>query len=147
MIKPSDLTDAIVEFLQGVPELIAAMGYDENNIYAYDDTYPIESNFQKALESLGSPGILIRYLGVRETEAGGILSHSLSLYARPASGDKYSDLTYLILTGIDASQEQSFLNRSFTSNVCLPRIEGDFAPVVDENGVEYLELNLRIDEQ
>ena len=138
--------EALANALKGTAALVAAMGGDRGRIVVYDDTYPIGVNFQRALHELPSPGILLRYRGLRESEPGFRFSHAVALYARPQAGDAYSGLIYLVMTGTPIGQPLELMNMSLLSGLNPMRLEGDFAPVVDDEGVEYLEVNLRFEE-
>jgi hypothetical protein len=146
MIKPANIMDSLVALLRGIPELIEAMDGDEERIYFYDDTYPMGVNFHRALQQLPSPGIMVRYRSISESQAGWKFAHNLTLYARPKVEASYSNLIYSILTGIPEGQTFALIDMSICDGLNPLRIEGEFAPQVDEEGVEYLEMNIRLEE-
>jgi len=147
MIKPSDITGNIVNLLRGIADLVAAMDGDPERIYVYDDIYPINVSFSRALHAMPSPGIMVRYRGVSESRAGWIFSHTVSVYLRPKAGDSYSNLIYQLMNGVPAGQEQAFPDCTIHDGLDLPRFEGEITPQQDAEGVEYLEINLRLEER
>jgi hypothetical protein len=147
VIKPSDITAAIVTLLQAIPDLVEAMGDDEERIYAYDDTYPVSVNRSDAIRNAPSPSVMVMYRSTGEAVAGGVWTHRVSLYLRPQDGGSYSDLAYLIFSGVPTGQSLAFVDCEVHSGLDPMRFEGEAAPVVDEEGVEYMEVNLRFEER
>ncbi len=147
MISPSEITANIVTLLRAIPTLLPAMGNDEERIYVYDDTYPVAVNRTNAILTAPSPSIMVMHRGVRELSAGWKFSHRISMFVRPMAGETYSNLIYLIISGVPAGQTLGFPNCEVHPGLDLMRIEGEITPVVDEEGVEFLEFPLTLDER
>ncbi|MDM7995179.1 MAG: hypothetical protein QUT30_05765 [Acidobacteriota bacterium] len=147
MIKPFEITGNIANLLKSIDGLVAAMGGDMDRIYVYDDTYPINVSLSRALHAMPSPGIMVRYRGLSESSAGWKFSHTVSIYLRPRCGDTYSNLVYLLMSGIPAGRDQEFPDCTIHDGLNLPRFEGEITPQQDAEGVEYLEINLRLEER
>lgn len=147
MIKPSDITSNIVSLLRAIPELVEAMEGDEERIFVYDDTYPVGINRIDAIRTAPSPSVMVMYRSTGEAVAGGVWTHRVSLYLRPQNNGSYSDLAYLIFAGIPTGQSLAFPNCEIHKDLLEIRIEGEATPIVDDEGVEYMELNLRFEER
>ena len=104
MINPGDAIDAIVDALQHIPDLVAAVG-GAQNIMGYHPTFPGSMYFQQDLNDLSPGQILVRYLGttpgsLRENR---IWKHKFGVYQVPpdttaalTSADHYTFLIDLI---------------------------------------------------
>jgi hypothetical protein len=147
VIKPSDITSEIVTLLRAIPALVEAMGDDDERIYVYDDTYPVNVNRSDAIRNAPSPSVMVMYRSTGEAVAGGMWTHRVSLYLRPKDGGSYSDLAYLIFSGVPTGHGYAFPNCEVHQDLADMRIEGEATPTVDDEGVEYMEVNLRFEEK
>jgi len=105
MTSPSDLLDAIVESLQDIAGLVAALG-DVSKIAAYKHQWPSSVNWQLAVWKLKPPAILVHYRGTRNGRWGNIPSrvHDFSLFIRDGeNGADISTLWCWIVDGVPAN--------------------------------------------
>ena len=146
MLKPSDLRDDLVTYLRTMPDLVQAMDGDPENIFAHVNEYPIGDNFDAALRNLKSPRLMVRYRYPGQAAEGMGHSHTLSIYARPKAGHTYEDLLDLIVNGTPTGRPVSFENDCFNDDVC-PAAFTFSEPVPDEEGTEFLQIDISVDER
>lgn len=85
MTNPSDLLDAIVDALQALPDLVSAIGGNQNLISAHKHQWPTSTSWMLALrEQKASPSVLVVYRSTRNGRWGTIPSrvHDFSLLIR-----------------------------------------------------------------
>lgn len=146
MLKPSDLRDDLVTYLRSMPDLVQAMDGDPENIFAHVNEYPIGDNFDSALRNLKSPRLMVRYRYPGPAAAGMGYSHTLSLYARPKAGHSYEELLDLIINSTATGKPIPFGLDSFNDDVC-PAAFTFTEPMPDEEGTEFLQIDLTVDER
>ena len=149
MIKPSNIVSALTALLRKIDDLVEAMGGDESRIVAYDDIYPQNVNLPHAIHEMPSPSILVVYQdwGVGADENGQPINHRLTIYIRPAADSSYSDLTSMFINGIPADQPLQLINITVLDDLDPMQIEGRCSRQLDEEGVEYWELNITFNEK
>ena len=144
MVKPSDLVAALVAKLKLIPGLVTLMGADASNISAYADIYPQNVNLPRAILKMKSPSTLVAYRRLREE--GGII-HVLTIFVRPAVDGSLSDLYEIFVEGIPTGQPLALVYATVDDNLEPMVIEGEWGPVEDSEGTEYLELNVSFKEK
>ncbi len=84
MINPSDIVNALVAALQGIPQLVDQLGGKATNIYAYRDSPPQQSSLSRAIYEMISPSVMVVWIGTSPSrkEGIGLFSHEVSLYVR-----------------------------------------------------------------
>lgn len=133
-------------YLRSMPGLVQAMEGDPENIFAHNNTYPIGANFDEALRTLKSPRLMVRYRYPGPAAAGMGYSHTLSLYARPKAGHSYEDLLDLIINSTATGKPIPFGLDSFNDDVC-PAAFTFTEPTPDEEGTEFLQIDITVDER
>jgi hypothetical protein len=84
MLNPEVLTAAIVATLKTIPELVAAMGGDPDNISAHQYYFGEENSLAKTVYEMKSPSILVVWKGTRGGNFNGmtIWKHPFEIYIR-----------------------------------------------------------------
>jgi len=152
MLDPTDLLDAIVGKLRLVPEIVAALDGDIDNIFAYTDQFPEQTNVRDALLTQPRPSVMVMWqasgpgmLGRNET-----WKHRFSLYVSPAKGTDPFALFRLIVSGVPAGGAVRLLNAQMHAAV-LPMDVPTFsrgAVVMDAEGhtLDYYEVGMTLTE-
>ncbi len=65
MIDGRMLVDTLVDALRTVPDLLAAVGDDEEKIYAYHDSYPDSIDIEQARRLMPVPSVMASYGGLQ----------------------------------------------------------------------------------
>lgn len=149
MILPTVVRDALVTALRSIPGLVSQLNADAENIRAYEDVYPQNTNLAAAVHDMVPPSILVAYQTWGETEFGGgmPIRHRLSIYVRPAVDSSYSDLTALFVNGIPAGQPLPMITATIHADLDPMRLDGDCVRELDAEGVEYWILNVSFNEK
>lgn len=149
MINPSEIVDNLVALLRDISDLVAEMGDDSDNIYAYHDRYPDRVSLEQAKHQLASPGIMIAWQGTREGRNGDYSAwvHDLSITLRAkvetGSGtpDGYYKLYRQIVKGVPASGDGQPMIYTTVHSSCTPM---DSIPSIqrlpDAEGLDYFEI-------
>ena len=146
MLKPSQILGDFVELLRDIPELITEMGGDPYSIYAFDSTYPVGVNLEKALQEMRSPSLMIRYRSPGQPSLGGKWSHSLTMYVRPKPGSSHETFLDVLMNGIPMGQPLALENICINDDLDPMRFTFS-EPIPDAEGVEYLEIQIDTDER
>jgi hypothetical protein len=148
LIDASALVDSVVEYLRDIPELVSAMGGDEERIYAYHDRYPEHVSIDQARYEMTSPGIMVAWNG---TYPGGggfeAWQHelNLTLRAQTESGDDspsaYYNLFRLITRGIPTGETVRLQYLTIHPS-CNPMDTPSIRRETDAMGIDYWSVTM-----
>lgn len=62
MQNPSTLIDSLVTALRAIPELVALLEGNANNVVAYKRTYPASLQLEQAIHELNPPAVMVAHL-------------------------------------------------------------------------------------
>ncbi len=65
MIDGAVLIDELLDLLRTVPDLLAAVGDDEDKIYSYHDSYPERIDIEQARRLMPVPSVMVSYRGLQ----------------------------------------------------------------------------------
>ncbi len=105
MVDPADILSAVVDTLRSIPE-VAASVQSTDNIYAHTPDFPTVNSLQQALNSMGSPSILVAYESGQTGTDSVAWTHYLSIYVMP-QGDVFALLT-AIINGVPLADSVKF---------------------------------------
>ena len=153
MLNPADLLTAVVARLRDIPELVAVLDGDANNIYAYSDAFPTAANFREALIIQRRPSIMVMW---QETGPGAwakneVWKHRFSLFIAASNGISPFALMQLLVSGVPAALGVRMLNAQIHASVLpmdTPRFSRGFL-VTDVTGstLDYYEMSLTLTER
>ncbi len=156
MIDGAELIDELVGLLQTVPDLLAAVGDDEDRIYAYHDSYPEHIDIEQARRLMPVPSVMVSYRGMQPR--GGDLDpwdHVIELDLRigketpPAEGEEpdpgettargYYRMIRALIKGKPAGWDVALLNGSVLES-CYPAAVQSIQRQSDREGIDYFEV-------
>jgi hypothetical protein len=147
VINPAELVDNLVALLRDIPELVAEMGGDEQQIFAYHDQYPKRSSLAAAIHDMPAPGIMAVWQGTQPASFGGVdvWRHQVTLYLRAREtfdGDPptaYYRLFRLITKGVPASVGVQMMNATVHPS-CHPMDLPLIQRQTDAESLDYFEV-------
>lgn len=149
MVDTNDIIDALILLLRDIPDLVAACGDDDERIFAYKDAYPTSVSLRDAIYQQPTPSVMLAFQGRRS--GGGnhrisTVTHSILVIIRPSSVSDYATIAAQVLEGVPTSVGLSIGAISISD--CLPfgGDEWNFERHSDENGIDYYQLVLNLEE-
>ena len=148
MINPAQLVDSVVTALQGIPDLVSAMGSSAENIYAHHFLYGAENSLIDAVYKITPPGILVAYEGTLggNFDAATIWKHKVACYIRAANATNqenpvsYEDIWSVIMNGpVNGGPNIRCINVMPNTEIMdTPSIEHQ----IDQDGIDFFVVHL-----
>ncbi len=153
MINPNDIVEALVLLLRDIPDLVAAVGGDEERIFSYYDQYPKDVSLELARYQMLAPGIMVAWQGSGPGSFGNfeVWKHDISLTLRAAedSGEEtpsgYYRLFQQIVKGKPKSLGQA-MQYVTVHSACQPMDTPRMQRQTDSAGVDYFEVSMTFTE-
>lgn len=147
MVNFIDLTNAIVDTLALIPELVAALGGDAANIVAYIDRNPEPNSVSLAIYRQKPGSILVVWqetlLTQGEMEA---WQHQFVIFVRAARGASPLDLIHLIVNGVPVPGDGLRWLYCPVMPGVLPTNITDITRPADTEGIDYHSIVCEIKE-
>jgi hypothetical protein len=153
MLDPTGtLIPLLTEAVSTIPEVLALVNNDPDNIIGYSDSFPDSGDFQQTLYALLPPAILIAWMGTAPGRGRNeLVTHSFSIFLR-AEGSPGA-LFSALYNGTPSSSlfgSQRF-RLATIHNSCDPiatlSCDRRFAPVDDRKVIDYFEIKLTLVER
>lgn len=150
MVDTNDIIDALILLLRDIPDLVEAVGGDEERIFAYKDAFPNSVSLRDAIYAQPTPSVMAAFDARRRGSNGDFstIVHDLMVIIRPASVSDYASIAALVMQGTPTSQGLA-MDLIEVHSDCLPF--GMDLPELrresDANGIDYYTLTLSFREK
>jgi hypothetical protein len=152
-VNPEDIIGALVSLFRDIPELVTAMGGDEDRIYSYVDRYPSNVSLETAKYQMPAPGIMVVWQGSGPGRFGGFEAwkHEISIFCRAGEGSEstpsgYWELFRLIVKGVPTAAAPQQMQYVEVHPACQPMDTPSMRRQTDQAGVDYFEVSMTFTE-
>jgi len=155
MTNPGMLVEALVAKLRAIPELVAEMNGEPGRIRAYHYRYPKEASLARALYELEAPALLVVWRGTEPGRfgRGEVWQHRFSLFIRSreifeheAATAGYYRIGELLVDGVPEGGDGQRMLETVIDPACYPMEVPRLVAAADADGVDYVEVELRLTE-
>lgn len=140
MVSLTDLTNAMVETFQAIPEVVALLDQGAASVLAHIDENPTKNSISKAIYQMPAGSLLVVWNGtVIELAVTNMLAwaHVLQVYVRAKRGASALPLINALIDGIPIPGDGQRWRYCPILDGCLPTDVRDIARLIDEEGIDY----------
>jgi hypothetical protein len=140
MIDLAQLTIALADTLQQIPELVSQMANgDPNNIVAYVDENPKKNSLTRAIYEMAPGSVLVAYHETMMNQAQEMEAwrHRVYMYCRAAPGQKPTDIVKYLVDGVPFPGDGMRWRRCSILDGVLPADITEVARLIDSEQVDY----------